>query len=351
MNEHRGHAARDAVDPARPEGLRPLAQPDARFPVAYEESAPRATALLTRYFAALARRDLQGMAEMLHFPFATYEGTEPVVIQSAEELLANPPPSMNVTGQGVNYIQPGAYDILDGLELLIYNPVGAGCALSYRRFGPDGRTILLCQGIYAVTNNDGRWGIELASTIFTPAAAIGVAYNDAAEAALRRGRDWMLGYTLRDQATLNRTHQLGRRANVTLGNPRDNAGNARGGDPMAGYRVQGVKSRLRVTETTPESIAAMDANFPQFAEWAGGGVGQWAYTINLPQARVLHATVDKAHTFGGYIRYTADSRPTSETHSLGIMTYKDGRWGSAGGIGVMMYHDYTNDATAQQQPV
>ena len=53
--------------------------------------------------------------------------------------------------------------------------------------------------------------------------------------------------------------------------------------------------------------------------------------------------MNKAHTFGGYIRYTADSRPTSETHSLGIMTYKNGRWGSSGGIGVTMYHDWTND--------
>lgn len=112
---------------------------------------------------------------------------------------------------------------------------------------------------------------------------------------------------------------------------------------MAGYPIKGVKSRLTVSETTPESVGRMDANFPQFAEWAGGGVGQWDYTINLPEARVLHATVNKAHTFGGYIRYTRESRPTSETHSLGIMTYRNGRWGSSGGIGVMMYHDYTND--------
>jgi hypothetical protein len=332
-----------AVDPARPAGLRPLAQLDARFPVAFEASVPAAMRVLTEYFAALARRDLDGMARTLHFPFATYEGTEPVVVERREQLLAEPPPSMNVAGAGVSYIQPGAYDLLDGLELHVYNPIGAGCSLSYSRYAADGRRILRCQGIYAVTNNDGRWGIELISTIFTPDRAIGVTYEDAAQAALRRGRDWMLGYTLRDQALLNSTHQLGRRANVTLASPRANAGNARGGDPMAEYRVKGVTSRLRVTEVTPESLAGMDANFAQFAEWAGGGVGQWAYTINLPEARVLHATVDKAHTFGGYIRYTADSRPTSETHSLGIMTYKNGRWGSAGGIGVMMYHDYTND--------
>lgn len=330
-------------DPVRPKGLHPMGQLDARYPVAYETTVPEAMRVLTAYFAALSRRDLDGMARPLHFPFAAYEGTEPVVIESAEQFLAEPPRSMNVSGQGVSHIQPGAYDLLDGIELHVFNPVGAGCSLTYSRFGADGQKILRCQGIYAVTNNDGRWGIELISTIFTPAAALGVTYNDAAEAAVRRGRDWMLGYTLRDQSVLNSTHQIGLRANVSLSNPRDNAGNARGGDPMAGYRVSGVRSRLRVTETTAESVSRMDANFPQFAEWAGGGVGQWDYTINLPEARVLHATVNKAHTFGGYIRYTADSRPTSETHSLGIMTYKNGRWGSAGGIGVMMYHDYTND--------
>jgi hypothetical protein len=102
---------------------------------------------------------------------------------------------------------------------------------------------------------------------------VGLSYEDAEVAALCRGRDWMLGYTLRSQSR----------------------------------------------------------------------VGQWDSTINLPEARVLHATVDEAHTFGGYIRYTTDSRPVSETHGLGIMTYKDGRWASSGGVGVMMYHDYTND--------
>lgn len=338
--------AREAQNPATPAGLHPLGQPDARFSVSFESSVPEAMRLLSEYFVALSRRDLEGMARTLHFPFASVEGTEPVVIESLEQLMASPPKSMNVTSSGDSHVQPDSYDLLDGLELHVYNPVGAGCALSYSRYGAGGHKILNCQGIYGVTNNDGKWGIELISTIFTPAAAIGVIYNDAAEAALRRSRDWMLGYTLRDQSVLNSTHQFGMRANVSLSNPRANAGNARGGDPMAGYAIEGVKSRLRVSETTPEDVAKMDANFPQFAEWAGGGVGQWDYTISLPEARVLHATVNKAHTFGGYIRYTADSRPTSETHSLGIMTYKNGRWGSSGGIGVMMYHDYTNDLTS-----
>jgi hypothetical protein len=342
MSEAGQAAAASASNPAAPAGLRPGAQLDARFPVAFAETVPAAMRVLTAFFTALGRRDLDGLAATLHFPFATYEGIEPVVVESAEQLRAAPPQSLDVR-PGSENIQMGAFDLLDELALHVYNPVGAACSLSYSRHAADGRLIARSDGIYAVTNNDGRWGIELISTIITPAAAIGVQHNDAAEAAVRRGRDWMLGYSRRDQSLLNSTHQLGRRANITLANPRANAGNARGGDPMAEYRVQGVKSRLRISETTPESIAAMDANFPQFAGWAGGAVGQWAYTINLPQARVLHATVDKAHTFGGYIRYTADHRPTSETHSLGIMTYKNNRWGSAGGIGVMMYHDYSND--------
>jgi hypothetical protein len=342
MSEPTGAETNGALEPALPDGLRPGAQLDARFPVSFEATVPAAMRLLTAYFAALSQRDLAGMATTLHFPFATYEGIEPVLVESADQLLAAPPPSMDVR-EGSDYVRAGSYVLLDELALHVYNPIGAGCSLSYSRYAADGRKILRCDGIYAVTNNDGRWGIELISTIFTPAAAVGVRYDDANDAALRRGHDWMLGYSRRDQALLNSTHQLGRRANITLANPRANAGNARGGDPMAEYRVQGVKSRLRVTATTPESIAALDANFPQFASWAGGAVGQWAYTINLPEARVLHATMDKAHSFTGYIRYTADSRPTSETHALNISTYKDNRWGSAGGIGVMMYHDYSND--------
>ncbi len=330
-------------DLARPAGMHPLGQLDARFPVSFEETVPNSLALLARYFAALARRDAEAMADLLHFPFATYEGTEPDVVETREQFLSAPPKSMNVSGRGASAIQPGAYDLLDSIDIHVYNPVGAGLSMTFSRYGEGGHKILVCEGIYGVTNNDGKWGIELVSTIFTPARAIGVTYRDAEIASARRGHDWMLGYTLRDQSVLNSTHQFGRRANIGLGNPRANAGNARGGDPMAGYQIKGVKSRLRVSETTPEGVAAMDANFAQFADWAGGGVGQWDYTIALPESRVLHQTVNKVHTFGGYVRYTADSRPTSETHSLGISTYKDGRWGSSGGIGVMMYHDYTND--------
>ncbi len=330
----------DRLDPSAPAGIHPLGQLDCRFPVSYERSAPAGLALVARLFAAVAARDRGAMAELFHYPFATYEGVEVVVVESPEQLASAPPPSLDLSSDSVG---PASYDLLEGIELHLCNPVGAGVSLRFSRYGPDGHRRCRVEGIYAVTNNDGRWAIELASTIVTPAGSIGVAYEDATLAALRRGRDWMLGYNHRDQELLNSTHQHGRRANVTLANPRANAANARRSRPMDGYAVAGVRSRLRVTETTEASLSSAGANFEEFAELAGGGVGRWAYTVNLPEARVLHASPEKAHTFGGYVRYTADHRPISETHSLGIMTYRAGRWGSSGGIGVVMHHDYTND--------
>lgn len=85
--------AREAQNPAKPAGLHPLGQPDARFSVSFESSVPEAMRLLSEYFVALSRRDLEGMARTLHFPFASVEGTEPVVIESLEQLHGQPPKS------------------------------------------------------------------------------------------------------------------------------------------------------------------------------------------------------------------------------------------------------------------
>jgi hypothetical protein len=330
-------------DPPAPSGIHPLAQFDSRFPVAFESSVPQAITLLTAYFRALSARDLAGMAQYLHFPFATYEGTDPVLVETKEALMSNPPLSMNVTGQGPTLIEKGSYDMLDSIELHTYNPVNVGLSLCYSRFGVDGKKIYECKGIYGITNDDGRWGIELMSTIFTPADQTHVAYKDAVEATLRLQENWMLGYTLRDQSVLNSTHQLGPQANLSPPEPRSNAGNARNGKPMDGYRTMGVKSRLHVSNVNAESIAKMDANFPEFSNWAGGGVGPWDYTLNLPGARALHVSVNKVHSFGGYVRYTKDGVVTSESHVLQIVTYKNERWGTAGALGIMMYHDRTGD--------
>jgi len=328
---------------ATPKGLRPGSQLDARFPVSYQTSVPEAMRVIIEFFQALSQRDMTGVAKTLHFPFALYEDIDPVVIKSKAELLKNPPATINVTGKGETQVMAGSYDLLEHLELQTFSPVAAVLTMSFMRYTPDGHKLARCDGLYVITNNDSKWAIELFSTIFHPSDYLSVKYTEAENAAYVRSRDWMLGYFNRDQAMLNRCRLPGKSAGLRIYGPRDRAGNARNNIPLAGYRAKGIKSRLTVTELTQEQIDASDANFDQFSGWAGGGIGEWAYSLGLPDVRVLHATVNKAHTMGGYIRYVADHQVVSETRSPGIIVYRDGKWGMAGGPGnMMLHHDRSN---------
>ena len=73
-----------------------------------------------------------------------------------------------------------------------------------------------------------------------------------------RGRDWMLGYSLRSQALLNSTRKPGKSANIVIYGPRERAGNARAGNPMGGYVTKGVKSRLAVAVQRDFAADALD---------------------------------------------------------------------------------------------
>jgi hypothetical protein len=349
---------------------------DARFPVYYETSVAVAMPLLTKYFAAMSRRDMRAVADTLHFPYATYEGTEPNVYQSAEEFVNNPPPSMNESSKPDSQLRPGTYDIMDNLQLQTFNPVNVGLELCYTRYRADGYKIGINQGIYAITNNDGKWGIQLSSIIFTPAEYIGQSYNDAVEAHLRQGRTAMAAFGEHYYDLLGRGAkdspqpvQNTRTAASVAGEPGARSFFLSGwaGKPMAPYNSKGRTSRLAVNGpnapvhlTPPDNpLAKMDNDIgPTNVEtaaggpgWfffmAGSGVGHYAYTMDLNGSKVLHAGPEKAHALGGYIRYTPDNIFVSETRSLGIMTYdlRKGSWSGGGGLGQSIRRDRSNDTS------
>jgi hypothetical protein len=355
----------------KPAGLRPNAQLDGRFPVSYQTSVAMAMKYLLDYFAAFSSRDLQGVASTIHFPYATYEGIEPIVYQTADEFIKNPPPSLNVTnGQYKQFMpgvydllaRPGTYDIMDNLQLKTYNPVNVGVELCYTRYRANGEKIGINQGIYAVTNNDGKWGLQLSSIIFTPADYVGQEYRDAVEAHLRQGRTGMMAWSYHNPDML-RASSGGRPSDRKIASITAPPGTdhwiraARAGTPMEPYNTAGRTSRLTVSGTNVARQA--DATTPRvannmkeangedgyFYELASGGVGKYAYTLTLPDSAVLHAGPDKAHTIGGYIRYTADAEPITETRSLGVMIYDGiaGRWENGGSFGQTMRRDCTND--------
>ena len=77
-------------------------------------------------------------------------------------------------------------------------------------------------------------------------------------------------------------------------------------------------------------------------------MGHYGYTKDLAESRVLHAGPEKAHAFGGYIRYTNDHVFISETRSKSVMIFdkRNGYWVNAGSFGQSIRRERSNDALA-----
>lgn len=345
-----------AQDPQAPAGLGPRGMVDNRFPLTYATSVPEGVRVLMQYFTALSRRDLKGMADLLHFPFVSIEGTEPVVVSTPDQLLAHAPASMNMSQNPERYtdhdgyLKPGAYDVFDGLEVLNCDPVLAGFAMRYNRYGSDGKKLHRCEGVYSVTNNDGKWAIQMISTIFTPAHMTGVVFTDTIEAAKRCRIDHDLAYQVSDRSVDAPTSQLGTTAAVanTGGQPWTLGPDGRA---MEQFKVKGIKTRLRVTEVTPESRARIRPSADPVSDYAGyralfpkAGVGNWGWVYGvLPETRVLHATFDKAHMLSGAIRFNVAGEECSYNSDLSVITYKKDHWGRVGTLAYTTPHDRSND--------
>src|SRR5204863_1071698 len=106
-------------DIERPKGLGRRAMVDQRFPVAYQTSMPQGVSCLTQFFVALSERNLKGMADVMHFPFGSFEASEAVRVDTPEQLIAHAPASMNMSlhperfTDHDGYLKPGAYDVFE----------------------------------------------------------------------------------------------------------------------------------------------------------------------------------------------------------------------------------------------
>lgn len=336
-----------------PPGMSPRGIPDLRFPICYKESVPAAVGVMTQYFAALSQRDLKGMAEMLHFPFGTFERTEAVVVRSPDELMAHAPASMNMTEHPERftdhdgYLKPGCYDVLDGIEIFNSDPVAVNLSLNYNRYSPDGYKLLRCQGIYCVTNNDGKWAIQAMSTIFTPANMLPVVYNDSITAAKRLRQDHCLAYMNNDQqAVWGPIRQLGLNLGVGAGGASWEVAAQGHYKALEGLRVKSVKTRLSTESYTQEMLDNTHIDFEAYrALWPHLGLGNWGWDLAdaAPGGRVIHASIDKVHAFQGASRYTTCGEYINDSVEMDVITYKKGRWGVAGLFGYMTTHDRAND--------
>jgi hypothetical protein len=336
-----------------PPGMSPRGIPDLRFPICFKDSVPAAVRVMTQYFAALGQRDLKGMAEMLHFPFGTFERTEAVVVPSQEELMAHAPASMNMTEHPERftdhdgYLKPGCYDVLDGIEIFNSDPVAVNLSLNYNRYSSEGYKLLRCEGIYCVTNNDGKWAIQAMSTIFTPTHMVHVAYDDSIAASRRLRQDHCLAYTNNDQqAVWGPIRQLGLNLGVGAGGASWEVAAQGDYKALEGLRVKGVKTRLTTQSYTQEMLDSTRTDFEAYrALWPRLGLGNWGWDLadGDPGGRIIHASVEKVHAFQGASRYTTCGEYINDSVEIDVITYKKGRWGLAGLFGYMTTHDRAND--------
>lgn len=189
-----------------PDGLLPGGQSDSRFPVSFADPVANGLRLVMEYFTALNQRDLPSIARTLHFPVAFYEDIEPIVYQSESDFLSSPPPCLSPTSNralGQRALLPGSYDLLEGVNVHLYCPVGGAFSLKFTRFTPDGHKLMECDNMISVTNNDGRWAIQLISGIFHEAGYEKNSYPDA-EVSYRLGsQGYLAAFGYRDEALLN----------------------------------------------------------------------------------------------------------------------------------------------------
>jgi hypothetical protein len=235
----------------------------------------------------------------------------------------------------------------------IYSPIGAGLTLEYSRYEPNGNKLFSVHGIYGVTNNDGNWGIEWASTIFKPANQVmrdeWYNYPIANYALHESHRDHVMARRYNDVVDLRRT-VFDPYPHGALWIGQSNSPNAAAGRPMDDYKIAGVKSRLRYSPgDTQEEISKQNYGQQQFSKASGGGVGTWQLSIETPDTRMLYSSAEKGHFYSGYYRYTQEGEVISEHRYLGALVNRKGTWYGndiTRIVGHTVYQDRTNDKSS-----
>jgi hypothetical protein len=318
---------------------------DLRNPESYAGVAD-ATRVLMDHFKALSQRDIKAVADTLHFPYGTFEQTDAVVVKTREDFLAGPPASVNLTDNPERftdhdgYIRPGSYDVFGGMEVFNSDPIQVNLALTYDRYSASGNRLLQCQGVYCVTNNDGRWAIQVMSTIFTPGPMVGMKFPESAMTAHRLRETHTLGYQRAYEPDVwANTRQLG--INFAINAAKDDDFGFAKAPPFK----NGVRNRLHVVDYSQEGLDAIRINFPLARNrWKALGLGNWGFDWGGgPPARLIHQSVDKVHMYQGTTRFTAGGEYISNTEEIDVVTLVKDRWGLAGILGYILNHDRSND--------
>jgi hypothetical protein len=355
----------DAIDPITPKGLKKNATVDPRYPVAFQRSVPAACRVMTAHFLAINQRDYAALAKTMHYPFAIVESLDTVIVNSPAELTDTGAPfSLNFhpdgrwVGPNKSRLNPGSYDMLKSLEVINFDPVHVNMAMTFDRYNRQGFRTLRCEGIYCVTNNDGKWAIQMMSTIWKPDDFVDIKWPDAEAAAIRLRANHDDSYmTDMDIIDHPRPHR-GPRAGITGGGSGNLFGTAASGDQMALFKVKGVKTRLSVRENTDPNASNVDPakrlrpeTGPHVPKWVGQpeaweklGINDWWEARVAPDFRILHSWSNKVHRYAGAARYNAAGERLNISMEVAVVVLGSGTdWVDHGSLRYVTVHDRLND--------
>ncbi|MBY0496658.1 MAG: hypothetical protein K2Y23_20825 [Cyanobacteria bacterium] len=272
--------------------------------------------------------------------------------------MASPPASAGTTLKPVRFsrqdswLRAGLYDVLVGIEVLQFNPVMCNAAMKFDRYDETGKLVHRCEGVYLVTNNNGRWAIELFSTIVTPAQDIGVQWPDALAFAFRPRQNTVQNNWDDDETILPRMarHDSYPKVGVSGGGVRAITSNAVN-DPMRPFAARGVMSRLRIQDSAPTPRPQPPSTEPCRTLWEQSQDGfreinkgeRGGSTTKMRDARVLHPNSNKIHLISGVQRWNTSGEELSVTTQVLVVSYKKGIWALDLDMGYFDTHARIND--------
>ena len=276
----------------RPSNLRAGAQLDSRFPVSFADAGLAKACGSSR---SISPRSASGISRRSRGRCTSRSRSTRTSSRSSSRARptssSNPPPTLNGTGKGRTKDQCAARTTCSRASTSTCIARSAGPSRCRSRLHAGRSQAARLRRHLLVTNNDGRWAIQLASTIVHEVDFLGVAYPDAEAADIRGNQNYLAAFGYGNEAALNDPKSSRGSYEVPLPvgtrdgerqlrlRPRERSRDAREGRPTTGWRTKGVQSRLNVSTVTEESRnRAITTNLAEFIELAGGAVGDYAYT-------------------------------------------------------------------------
>jgi len=122
-----------------------------------ETNASAAVAVINRYLEAFNARDEEAMVATFQFPHVRVGGGEVRVSNSAAEYMDSF--DFDAFAERLGWVR-SEWDTVEAVQV---GARGVNLAISGTRYGPGGSKIHSFDGLYLITEQDGRWGIRAGS--------------------------------------------------------------------------------------------------------------------------------------------------------------------------------------------